>query len=162
MLLVQIAGALVLLGLIVAFFLRGRRSGARAKTAPRVRPTLPPSPYQPSRGFRILDGSESDAPHEVRRPRLDPNKEFVFNAPLASAGEPVSAPHLRHDERWALDRSMRRAPHPGVRRRRWAWALLVALFVAALAAVLLWPHHPLGHHAALVSAYAWAPSSWMR
>ena len=160
MLLVQIAGGLVLLALIVAFFLRGRGGATRAKKPPNVRPTPPPSPYKPSRGFRILDGSEPDAPHEVQRPRLDPDKEFVFSDPLASAGETAGVPHLRHDERWALDRSMRRAPHPRVRRRRWAWALIVVALVAALAAVLWWPHHSTGHHGALVGAYALAPSSW--
>jgi len=160
-LLVKIAGGLVLLVLIAAFFLRGRSRAPRTKVAPHVRPTPPPSPYKPSRGFRILDGSESDAPHEVRRPRLDPSTEFVFNDPLASSSETANVPHLRHDERWALDRSMRRAPHPRVRRRRWAWALLVAVLVAGLIAVLLWPKHPSGHHASLALAYAVAPSSWM-
>lgn len=160
MLLVQIAGGLVLLVLIVAFFLRGRGGQRRTKTSTSVRPTPPPSPYKPSKGFRILDGSETPTPPEVRRPRLDPNKEFVFSDPLATSSETLSAPHLRHDERWALDRSMRRAPHPRVRRRRWIWALLLTALIAALVAALLWPQHPSGQHASLVGAYVVAPSSW--
>ncbi|MBW4029089.1 MAG: hypothetical protein HIU57_00230 [Acidobacteria bacterium] len=162
MLLVKIAGGLVLVVLIAAFFLRGRGGVARPKSPASVRPTPPPSPYKPSRGFRILDGSETDAPHQVQRPRLDPNKEFVFNDPLASPSETASLPHLRHDERWALERSSRRAPHPHVRRRRWAWVLLVAVLIAGLIAVLLISQHPARHRPALASAYAVAPSSWMR
>jgi len=182
-LLVQVAGGVILVVLVLAFLLRGRfgatsandkpASSSRPKAPAKVkekskadfRPTLPPSPYQPSRGFKILDGNEPEAPHEIQLPRLDPHKEFVFNDHLASSSESLSAPHLRHDERWALDRSMRRAPHPRVRRRRrLAWVLLIALLAAGLIAVLLVGAHPKTHpksSPAIASAYAVAPSSWM-
>ena len=162
MLVVKIAGGLVLVALIVAFLLRGRSSAPRTKSRGDFRPTLPPSPYKPSRGFRILDGSEVEEPHQVQRPRLDPNKEFVFNDPTASSGESSTPPHLRHDERWALDRSMRHAPHPRShsRRRRGAWLILIVVVIAALVAALLMGRHPPAHHAAL-AVYLAAPSSWM-
>jgi hypothetical protein len=159
-LVVQVAGGVVLVVLVLAFLFRGRftRGGATSRD---VRPTLPPSPYQPSRGFRILDGSEPESPHEVQLPRLDPNKEFVFNDPTTSLHE-VSTPHLRHDEQWALDRSMRRAPHPRVRRRRrLAWFILVVVIVAGIVAAALAAAHPgdHGHHVGLAVAYgvAFAP-----
>ena len=162
MLVVKIAGGLVLVALIVAFLLRGRSSTPRTRTRGDFRPTLPPSPYKPSRGFRILDGSEVEEPHPVQRPRLDPNKEFVFNDPTALSAEPSALPHLRHDERWALDRSMRHAPHPHSRsrRRRAAWLILIAVLIAALVAAMLMGRHPPAHHAAFAS-YLVAPSSWM-
>ncbi len=137
MLLIQVAGAIVLVALVLAFLLRGRVGARRSAPRAEKRPTFPPSPYQPSIGFRILDGSESEKPRPVELPRLDPVKEFVFNDPLAQTSEPVHPPQLRHDERWALDRSMRRAPHPRVRRRRrLAWTVTVALLVIALVAIV--------------------------
>jgi hypothetical protein len=150
-LVIKVAGGLVLVVLILAFSLRGRVGAARAKSdgerRPKskheTRPTLPPSPYQPSRGFHIVNSDEPELPHQVQLPRLDPNKEFVFNDSLAAPTEHASAPHLRHDEQWALDRSMRHAPHPRVRRRRrLTWALLVLVLAAGLVAVLLFGHSP--------------------
>ena len=162
MLVVKIAGGLVLVALIVAFLLRGRSSTPRKRTRSDVRPTLPPSPYKPSRGFRLLDGSEVDEPHQVQRPRLDLNKEFIFSDPTALSAEPAAPPHLRHDERWALDRSMRHAPRPGARsrRRRAAWLILLAVLIAALVATMLMNRHPPAHHGAL-AGYLVTPSSWM-
>jgi hypothetical protein len=155
-LLIKVAGGLVLAVLILAFSLRGRVGAARPKsrreTRPKskreTRPTLPPSPYQPSRGFHIVNSDEPELPHQVQLPRLDPNKEFVFNDSPAAPTDRASAPHLRHDEQWALDRSMRHAPHPRVRRRRrLAWALLVVVLAVGLVAVLFFaqsPAHPAG------------------
>jgi hypothetical protein len=167
-LLIQIAGGLVLVVLILAFLLRGRlsaRAGAPQKRSKaNFRPTLPPSPYQPSRGFRILDSNEPVVPHPVQLPGLDPNREFVFNDPLATTAESVSPPHLRHDEQWALDRSMRHAPHPRVRRRRrLAWAIVILLLVIGLVAVLILRHSPApaaAHHSglALTMEIALAPA----
>ena len=129
MFVVQVAGGVVLVVLVLAFFLWRRSSGP----SKHVRPTLPPSPYQPSRGFKMLDGTESPAPHDVPRPRLDPHKEFVFGEYSPTAE--VEVPHLRHDERWALDRSMRRVSPPRTRRRRRVISLSVVV-VAAVVALL--------------------------
>lgn len=161
MLLVKIAGGVVLIALILAFLVRGRASAPRFSRQKDSRPTPPPSPYQPSRGFRLLDGSEPEAPHQVEMPRLDPNTEFVFNDPLASS-ETLSAPHLRHDEHWALERSMRHGPHPHVRRRRLLWGLLLALLAAGLIVALVVATHPAGHHVSLGAGDVVAPSSWTR
>lgn len=160
--LVQVAGGLIVVVLVLAFLVRGRFGAARSKSTVDTRPTLPPSPYQPSRGFKILDGSEPVSAPPVQLPRLDPSKEFVFGDPISSSSESTTASHLRHDEKWALDRSMRRAPHPRVRRRRLAWVLL-ALVLAAGIITALWlgVAHTLGHHTALLGAYRATPISWM-
>lgn len=164
MLLIRIAGGVVLVALLLAFLLRGR-FGTRAGSSPKKsrvdpRPTLPPSPYQPSRGFRILDGNESVDPPAVQLPRLDPKSEFVFSDPLAAPVEAITPPHLRHDEQWALDRSMRHTPPLRVRRRRrLTTGLLVLVMVSAVVAGL-WlradshhaPTHGLHHLGPIVTS----------
>lgn len=146
MLLIKIAGGLVLVALVLAFLLRGRVGARRPTARSEKRPTFPTSPYQPSRGFRILDGGEPEQPHSVQLPRLDPAKEFVFNDPLAQSNEPASLPQLRHDERWALDRSMRRVPHPRVRRRRrMAWITTVVVVALGLITIIAANVHLHGH-----------------
>jgi hypothetical protein len=148
-LLIRIAGGLILVVLILAHLLRGRIGAARSKSRGDTRPTLPPSPYQPSRGFRILDPNEPVQPHEVQLPRIDPLKETVFNDPLATPVDQVIPPQLRHDEKWALDRSMRRVPHPRVRRRRrLAWLIVIAILVVGIVAVIVEITAPV-HHAGL-------------
>ncbi|NNN08525.1 MAG: hypothetical protein HKL85_04950 [Acidimicrobiaceae bacterium] len=155
MLVVQITGAAVLVFLITAFFFRGRVAGRRDGAPKKIKsradfhPSLPPSPYQPSRGFRILDGEEPVSTPPVRLPRLDPNKEFVFNETQVTIGDSISPPQFRHDEKWALDRSMRHAPHLHVRRRRRMAGVIVVIVVivvlvvvVALAAVLALHHSP--------------------
>ena len=151
MLVLQIAGAAVLVFLITAFFFRGRLAGGRDGAGKKVKsradfhPSLPPSPYQPSRGFRILDGDEPVSTPPVQLPRLDPNKEFVFNETQVTIGDSISPPQFRHDEKWALDRSMRHAPQLHVRRRRRLVGVIVVLVVVlalALAAVLILRHSP--------------------
>ncbi len=144
MLLIQIAGGVVLVFLIVAFFVRGRvtrherPTPKKSRSRTEFRPTLPPSPYQPSRGFRILDGTEPVPSPPVQPPRLDPRKEFVFNDTQLASGESISPPQLRHDEKWALDRSMRHAPQLHVRRRRRFVGGLVTLILAAGLIAVLW------------------------
>jgi hypothetical protein len=145
-LVIQVAGGIILVVLILAYLLRGRFAGATLRTRASVRPTLPPSPYQPSRGFRILDGSEDEEVHRVQLPRLDPNKEFIFNDHATLSGDVAGPVHLRHDEQWALERSMRRAPQPRVRRRRRTTWIIVLLALAVLVVVILiagaHPHTP--------------------
>ena len=150
MLLIQITGGLVLVVLVVAFFVRGRltrdegttRENAASTPGSRrdVRPTLPTSPYQPSRGFRILDGDEPRVPVAPVLPRLDVNKEFVFGDTSGLSSEPLTA-HLRHDEKWALERSMRHTPRLRIRRRRrLTFALVIVILAFALVAVLALHH----------------------
>ena len=158
MLLIQIAGGGVLVFLVLAFFIRGRATGhvgaspKKGKSRADFRPTLPPSPYQPSRGFRILDANEPVESPPVQLPRLDPKKEFVLNDTQMTSGESISPPQLRHDEKWALDRSMRHVPQLHVRRRRrLAWVIVSLVLAAVLVAVLVLGHSPASvpHHSGL-------------
>lgn len=158
MLLIKIAGGSVLVVLVLAYVLRGRSSGARSVARKSSRPTLPPSPYQPSRGFHLLDGEDLAPPPPVQLPRLDPLGEFVFNDNTLTE---VTAPHLRHDEKWALDRSMRHAPAPRQRRRRRAVTTVVFVIVAAALAAVLWAgSQPASHHVGM-PFFVVTPSSWM-
>ena len=150
---IQIAGGVVLAVLVLAFLLLGRVRRSRVRD---VRPTLPPSPYQPSRGFRILDGTESAPPPSVQLPRLDPNTEFVFGENTPAPETPT--PHLRHDDQWALNRSMRHRMHPRRRRRLGALIVVVLVVAALLVALLLGGHHA-AHHALGAYASFVAPSS---
>jgi hypothetical protein len=70
----------------------------------------PPSPYAPSKGFRLLDGSlDATRRPEPSRPRLETDREYVFSeTQMAGDGEVVPT-HLRHNEQWALSKSAR---HP--------------------------------------------------
>jgi len=148
--LVQVAGGLILVVLLGAAILRGRRTRSSAASRRDVRPTLPPSPYTPSRGFRIVDGSEPAEHHEVRRPRIDPVADRVFGESVSGPGDALSPPHLRHDEQWALDRSMRRVAPPRIRRRRRVMvALVIAVLVAAVGVATWWGLQPSTHHAGL-------------
>jgi len=88
-----------------------RRDELRETTRPVERRlmTPPPSPYAPSKGFRLLDGplDESRRP-EPSRPRLESDREYVFSeSQMLGDGEVVPTP-LRHNEKWALSKSARR------------------------------------------------------
>jgi predicted nucleic acid-binding Zn ribbon protein len=73
----------------------------------------------------------------VQLPRLDPNKEFIFNDHAALSGDVAGPVHLRHDEQWALERSMRRAPQQRVRRRRRTTWIIVLLAIVVVVVVIL-------------------------
>jgi hypothetical protein len=67
---------------------------------------VPSSPYEVSRGIRLLD--EGDVPltrAEPLRPRLDPDRQYVFSD--ATAFDPTAPPahRVKHNDRWALERS---------------------------------------------------------
>jgi hypothetical protein len=124
----------VLVAAVVALRVRKlRRDELRLMARPVERRLVapPPSPYQPSQGFRLLDdqGVEMARPTPAR-PRLEPNHEYVFSE--LSGAEDRPALSNRHDAEWALARSQHRASSPvgGVR-------LLVALvMVAGVASVV--------------------------
>ncbi len=140
--------ALLVVGAAVQFVRRAwRRYRDRAipPTIARAPDPLvaPPSPYATARGVRLLRGDpeESAAPAEPPRPRLDPDREYVFGDAPPSSDEvvPVTT-HRGHDEHWALERSLHH------RRRRWR---RVALFVgAALVVVIVVVYLVVGHHGA--------------
>jgi hypothetical protein len=104
---------LALLLIVVALRMRKlRRDEMRAlgrKTDARL-VVPPPSPYQPSKGFRLLDGTEHAAePRTPERPRLEPDREYVFSD-FHPARLDVNPLHpARHDEEWALSRSANRS-----------------------------------------------------
>lgn len=92
----------------------------------------PPSPYPPSKGFRLID--ESGEPFQrpaVERPRLDPDRHYVFSETTSSADDVVSS-SLRHKNDWFLSRSAHRSTL-SIMLRRAVVVLLIALIIAVLA-----------------------------
>jgi hypothetical protein len=71
----------------------------------------PPSPYAPSKGFRLLDGPiEEQRRAQPTRPRLEADKDYVFSETQMSNDESIVPSHFRHNEQWALSKSARRSP----------------------------------------------------
>jgi hypothetical protein len=69
----------------------------------------PPSPYAPSKGFRLLDGPMDETLRpEPLRPRLETDREYVFSETQMPVDGEVVPTHLRHNEQWALSKSARR------------------------------------------------------
>ncbi len=117
----------------------------------------PPSPYQPAKRFRLLDGDAPTPPHEPAPLRLESDHEYVFGeAELTSAEEIASVGPHRHDVQWALERSAHRSPFAY---RRRVMVVLVVVVVVIAGALLLarhpWSPSKVGApvtHAALISA----------
>lgn len=98
----------------------------------------PPSPYAPSKGFRLLDGSgEPLARPPLERPRLDPSRPYVFSD--SQIAEESSALHARHNDDWFLSRSSHRSTASLVAR-----SLLVVLVIAVVVAVIV--TYAVDHH----------------
>jgi hypothetical protein len=122
--------------------LRRDRSRGRSTKIDRRLMTPPPSPYSPSKGFRLLDGAQDNTAHsQPPRPRLEPDHEYVFSDAQLPPYDLSNLAHLRHDEHWALSRSARRAKFSvaGIRT-----ALIVAVIVIVLGVVAFYVLHP-GH-----------------
>ncbi|MGC1237828.1 MAG: hypothetical protein WA860_03455 [Acidimicrobiales bacterium] len=109
----EIVGIVVAVLLIAGTVLRIRklkRDEMRELSKPLERRLVspPPSPYTPSKGFRLLDGSgEPMTRPPVERPRLDPERQYVFSD--SASGEESSALHARHNDDWFLSRSSHRS-----------------------------------------------------
>lgn len=105
--------------------------------------TPPPSPYQPSQGFRLVDGESQPAP-EVRptpaRPRLDA-RDYVFGESTVTGDDGLAA--ARHDSHWALER-MTRHRRRKWRSRQWMRLGVVVLIVVLAAGYVLQRGHPTG------------------
>lgn len=133
---VKVVVALFVVLLAVATVLRVRklrRDEMRelSKPAERRLMTPPPSPYAPSKGFRLLDSSGEPLERPpVARPRLDPERRYVFGE--TGGGEEIAPPHVRHGDDWLLSRSLRR-PTLGT----WVVRLLVALVIVVAIAVVV-------------------------
>jgi hypothetical protein len=135
---IVIAAVVLLVIAMVALRLRKLRRDEMRKIASRVERRLlvpPPSPYTPSKGFRLLDGPlNAEAPRlEPPRPRLEADHDYVFSeSQLPSYQESVS-PLGRHDERWALSKSARPARFASASSRLGV-IVLVILFAAIVGA----------------------------
>lgn len=135
------AVVLVVLATVVTLRVRKlRRDQARelARTVERRLVTPPPSPYTPSKGFRLLDGEE---PRTVRpspsRPRLDPERHYVFSETSSGPPDDVVPSISRHDQEWLLHRSLSRSSLMGAG----PIAVIVLVVVFIVAAVVLYERH---------------------
>jgi hypothetical protein len=104
---------LALLLVVVALRMRKLRRDEMRALEKRTDPRLvvpPPSPYQPSRGFRLLDGTEAPStPRTPMRPRLEPDREYVFSDFHPARVDVNPLQPARHNEDWALSRSANRS-----------------------------------------------------
>src|ERR1700677_69580 len=99
----------------------------------------PPSPYEPSKGFSLLDDSGQPFTRPpIEPPRLDPNRRYVFNESSASNDDAISS-HLRHNDDWFLSRSSQRSTLSIVLRRLTVFVVIV-LIVATVATYYV-DHH---------------------
>jgi hypothetical protein len=111
----KVLGALFVVLVLVAAALRVRklrRDENKMLDAPRERRLMapPPSPYTPSKGFRLLDGPvEAPLRPVPPRPRLEPDREYVFSESQLPDYVRSVSPRGRHDELWALSKSARRS-----------------------------------------------------
>lgn len=138
---VAVVVALVLVGVILRVR-KLRRDEMRELSKPVERRLMapPPSPYAPSKGFRLLD--ESGQPlvrPPLERPRLDPNRRYVFNE-LSGTGEETVSSHLRHTDDWFLSRSSQRSTL-SIFVRRLAVLAVIALIAVVVGAYYV-HHHP--------------------
>jgi hypothetical protein len=140
--------ALEIVGIVVAVLLiagtvlrirKVRRDEMREVSRPLERRLVspPPSPYAPSKGFRLLDGAgEPMARPPVERPRLDPARQYVFSDSQNS--EESSALHSRHNDDWFLSRSAHRSTASLIAR--------VAVVVLIMAIVAIVVTYAVDHH----------------
>ena len=98
----------------------------------------PPSPYAPSKGFRLLDGPlEQKQRPQPARPRLEADRDYVFSEAQMPGDETIIPSHLRHNEKWALSKSARHSANmTGLR-----VAIIAIILVILLGAVGLFLQH---------------------
>lgn len=133
----EIVGIVVAVLLVAGTLLRIRklkRDEMRELSKPLDRRLVspPPSPYTPSKGFRLLDGSgEPMTRPPVERPRLDPERQYVFRDSASS--EESNALHARHNDNWFLSRSAHRSTASIVARSVAVVVLAVLVVVVVVA-----------------------------
>jgi flagellar basal body-associated protein FliL len=100
--------------------------------------TPPPSPYAPSKGFRLLDGPlDSIRRPEPLRPRLETDRDYVFSETQMPGDGDVVPTHLRHSEEWALSKSARRpASFTGLR-----VAIIALIVIVVVGAIGIYVQH---------------------
>lgn len=98
----------------------------------------PPSPYAPSKGFRLLDGPiDPTRRPEPLRPRLETDREYVFSESQLAGDSEVVPSHLRHNEKWALSKSARRPTSAtGLR-----VAIIVVILIVIVGAIGIYIQH---------------------
>ncbi len=136
---IKIAGLLVVLALVGLAAWRWLEDRRRT---PEIAPEFlrPPSPYPPSRGFKMLDGDLApDEPSTPEAPRIEHSGELIFGE-IPPAPLPSLSSKERHDEQWALERSRRRVPQLRSRRKRQSKRTMAAGVVAVLVIVVLALH----------------------
>ena len=133
---IKVVVVLVIIAFVAVAVLRVRklrRDELRELSRPVERRLMspPPSPYQPSKGFRLLDGAV-DQPRrpEPPRPRLDSDHEYVFSETQLGSSDELRSLSNRHDERWALSRSSHGSGLPSLGLRAIAIVLTLALVAA--------------------------------
>jgi hypothetical protein len=143
--------ALEIIGIVVAVLLiagtvlrirKVRRDEMRELSKPLERRLVspPPSPYAPSKGFRLLDGSgEPVTRAPLDRPRLDPGRQYVFSDSQNS--EESSPLYTRHNDDWFLSRSSHRSTGSLVARGAIIF-LAVAVVIAVIVAYAIDHHSP--------------------
>lgn len=110
----EAAGGFFVLLVLIGVGLRMRKlrrdnGGDRISMDDRRLVAPPPSPYEPSKGFRLIN--EAGEPLErapVQRPRLDPEHHYVFSD-SATHNDDALPVHLRHNDDWFLTRSAHRS-----------------------------------------------------
>ncbi len=127
-----VAGVVVVVVLAGALLrLRKVRRDERREMSRPLDPRLvepPPSPYAPSKGFRVLDGSDASLERApLERPRIDPARQYVFSDP---GDLPVI--RARHTEDWFLSRSSHRSTSSLVAR-----TLVILVAVAIVVTVVV-------------------------
>jgi hypothetical protein len=136
---VTLAVFVALVVVVVLLRVRKLRRDDMRKIAARVDRRLmvpPPSPYTPSKGFRLLDGPvNSDIRPDPPRPRLEPDRDYVFSeSQLPPTYQESVSPLGRHDERWALSKSVQRSQFSSAGPR----VALIAIVVVVVAVVALY------------------------
>ncbi len=118
-----------------------RRDETRELTEPLERRLVapPPSPYAPSKGFRLIDGTgEPLARPAVERPRLDPDRHYVFSETTLNTDE-VVATNRRHNDDWFLSRSSHQSTLSILLRR--VLVIVLVLLVIAVVVTYYVNHH---------------------
>lgn len=130
-LVLKVAVLIVVVVVVAMAFLRIRklrRDEIRELAQPVERRLVspPPSPYAPSKGFRLLDGPiEEQHRPQPARPRLETDHDYVFSETQMPGDETIVPSHFRHNEQWALSKSARRS------------ASMTGLRVATIAIILV-------------------------
>jgi hypothetical protein len=138
---IAIVVVVVLVVTIAALRIRKlRRDEIRELSRPVERRLMspPPSPYAPSKGFRLLDGPlDPTGRPEPLRPRLETDREYVFSESQMPSDVEVVPTHLRHSEEWALTKSARRpASATGLR-----VAIIAVIIIAVVGAFGFYLQH---------------------